>query len=318
MSPGWPQPTWRSMLLWPISELWRMYQLPFEFRDEQYDGKPLPGINCGWYYPENGPSRGTVFKSRDGSGMTFVSDTVIRDYWQSSGINVSGNLYLKNGVRYRIDNGGVSRITDRNGNWINFVGFNNSNGYGYVATDSLGRETKVETAPDSITTITSTRENNVTRAIKIYPGGQLRSDYQPLTYAQAFPELNGSVRDWGNSLVGTIGISRVELPDGRNYRFYHNQYSDIARIELPTGGAYEYEWAGVGTASGAYASPDNADPRYTRGYIYRRVNERRIYDNGATGANYTSKTSITGTIAREYVAGNATPISRTDHFYYGD
>jgi YD repeat-containing protein len=44
------------------------------------------------------------------------------------------------------------------------------------------------------------------------------------------------------------------LPDGRKYEFRYNDYGEVVRIELPTGGASEYDWAaGVvnGPASGA-------------------------------------------------------------------
>jgi YD repeat-containing protein len=295
-----------------------------ELRDRQYDGRPMPGTQCN---TSNGPSRGNIFDSKDGSGMTFVSDTAIEDKWTPDPEGVSGTLYLKNGVRYRIDNGRVSRITDRNGNWISFTYGDLYGSNNYVATDSLGRQTTVQTSANgSLVTITTTRQNNTASTVKIYPYELTLNGCQPLTYSQAFPQLNGAVRDWGNSPAGGCYGHRVELPDGRSYRFYYNQYSDLARIELPTGGAYEYDWAGVGSASGAFSTGDYSDPRYTRGYVYRRITERRIYDEGGTGANYTSKQTISGTLnsgnygasVKEYVNGNSVPISRTDHSYFGD
>ena len=252
-----------------------------ELRDRQYDGKPLPGAPC--QSNSNGPSRGNIFDSKDGSGMTFISDTIVEDKWVAGPEPVSGTLYLKSGVRYRFDNGGVTSITDRNGNKIVFY---NDNGVG-VAKDSLDREVRTAVTYEpgiKITTITTKRAGEVTRAIKIYSEFNdwdnspdrglhlLRSDYtQLLTYPNAFPELNGAQRFSGTAAIN--GISRVELPDGRNYRFYYNQYSDIARIELPTGGAFEYDWTGAGTTSGAVASSPDADPQTTHAYVYRRVDE---------------------------------------------
>ena len=32
------------------------------------------------------------------------------------------------------------------------------------------------------------------------------------------------------------------LPDGLSYRFYYNQYDDLTRIDLPTGGSIKYEY----------------------------------------------------------------------------
>jgi RHS repeat-associated protein len=288
-----------------------------ELRDEAYDGKPLPAAaGCSWYPVEQGRSRGTVFKAHDGSGMTFVSDTVIRDYWRANDfLRPSGNLYLKNGVRYRIDNGGVTRITDRNGNWTNFATTDSN----YVATDSLGRTTTVTNAIDSsATTITTKRQNNETRTIRIRYFAT-ENECQPLTYGQAFSWFNGATREpQAGQYIGGCYSTKIELPDGRFYRIKFNQYSEISRIELPTGGAIEYDWgSGYFTPHGEVLI-NASDLQHARGFVYRRVTERRVYDNGASGANYTSKMTISGGTVKEYVAGNPNPISRTDHFYYGD
>jgi RHS repeat-associated protein len=295
-----------------------------EFRDDQYKGKPLIGNSCG---TGDGYSRGTVFKSVDGSGMTVISDTALVDKYEAQFPGISGYLYMKNGVRYRFDGGKVTRINDRNGNWIAFV----HSDLGYVATDSIGRQVSVQRAIDSNnTTITMTRSGNISRTIKLYIENSafdgisnlLRSDYQLLTEAQAFPQLNGA----GSGAMGITGITKVELPDGRSYRFKYNSYNELARVELPTGGAYEYEWSGL-TASGRDRfNTRTDDPRMFYGYIRRWATERRVYENGATGANYTTRTTITNLAngfnsaksVKEYVGGVTDPISRTDHFFYGN
>ena len=42
-------------------------------------------------------------------------------------------------------------------------------------------------------------------------------------------------------------MSAVELPNGRTYQFRYNSYGEVARIELPTGGATEYDWINANT-----------------------------------------------------------------------
>jgi RHS repeat-associated protein len=292
-------------------------------RDQLNDGRPMDGAACS---PTNGPNRGTVFESWDGSGMTFISDSPIEDKWNVTAEGATGNLYLKNGVKYRIENGNVMKITDRNGNFINFTYNETSYPYsGFTATDSIGRNVTVLRAADGTVTITTARQNNATRTIRIYGNGGLRSDHSPLTWTQAFPELNGASRYTGN--ISETGIGFVELPDGRSYRFKYSPYSELARVELPTGGAIEYDYAsGSGTGSGAFATSPSGDSLTAYGYVYRRAVEMRVYDNGGSGANYTNKTTIQKSVAsgnlnaivRAYEAGNSTPTSRADHFYYGD
>jgi RHS repeat-associated protein len=294
------------------------------FYDQINDGKVMAGGACG---ATNGPTRGNVFVSRDGSGMTFISDTNLEDKWIAERENPSGTVFTKTGVKYRIDTGFVTGITDRQGNTITFTYSNGPENY--TATDSLGRQIQLTTVVSNFYAeqfITSKGSNGVTRTIKIGKSGinGLRSDYPgDLTYSQAFPELNGAQRYSG--LIREGEGNQVELPNGRKYRFFYNQYGDLARVELPTGGAYEYDWESGfnNSGSGAFSSGSNG----TVGFIYRSVVEKRTYDNGGSGVNYTSKTNISKAIydswttpirVREYMGDNATPISRTDHYYYGD
>lgn len=78
---------------------------------------------CDQQSPDSTFSRGNNFVSTDGTAITFVSDTEITydqitndsygDSWQ---VGVSGNLYEPGGTVYRIDEGAISSIKDRNGN----------------------------------------------------------------------------------------------------------------------------------------------------------------------------------------------------------
>ncbi len=92
-------------------------------------------------------SRGTKFTSRDGSGWTFVSDLPIKDVVDPSdpSLNVelvgNGDLLFPNGLRYKINNGLVHTIQDRNANQVTFT---------YLSTTVDG-ETAATTVVESIT-----------------------------------------------------------------------------------------------------------------------------------------------------------------------
>jgi len=88
-----------------------------EFVDATYNGEPK-GVSGSCY---TGHSRGTTWYSTDGSAMTFISDNAIVDsttYLMSS--NVTGDLMMKDGTKYRIVGGAVDYISDHNGNLIDF------------------------------------------------------------------------------------------------------------------------------------------------------------------------------------------------------
>ena len=80
-------------------------QTQYEFRDRLTEG----GIRFLNF------NRGKEFKTFDGSGLTFVSDN---DIIEPSSGDPSGRLMFPNGLEYRIDNGVVTRIRDRNGNVV--------------------------------------------------------------------------------------------------------------------------------------------------------------------------------------------------------
>ena len=95
------------------------------------------------------------------------------------------------------------------------------------------------------------------------------SGFTVQTYAQLFPELNGSSLAQYNPYV----VSSVVLPGGSlQYQFYYNSYAELARVLPPTGGAIEYD-----AASGSGAVTDGFDYQ-----IFRRVAERRVFPDGNT------------------------------------
>lgn len=88
------------------------------------------------------------------------------------------------------------------------------------------------------------------RVVKVWYtdlGQALRTGYTLQTYNCLFPGLNST---WvcggstGNNTIYTANVaSKVELPNGDVYRLYYNPYRELARVEIPTGGAVEYDYS---------------------------------------------------------------------------
>nr|MDQ3804573.1 hypothetical protein [Acidobacteriota bacterium] len=241
--------------------------------------------NTGSTCPLQGFNRGRVFVSVDGSGVTFISDGDIRDPvrigWPASDHVVYGELKFPDGTDYRIDRGLVTFIRDRNGNKVTFEYVSNRL---TAVTDSLKRRVTIaynvaEGAPygtcDRITYEGFGGADRVVRVSKVPLASALRAGYGLMTWSYLFPGLQGSVSTNYNPTV----YSAVWLPDGtRRYQFQYNSHGELARVVLPTGGAFEYDYA-PGTTNG-YGNGVvflSADPQ-----IYRRVVERRVYPDGST------------------------------------
>jgi RHS repeat-associated protein len=322
----------------------------YELRDKLTNGQTLDSsaYTCN---PGTGPARGKVWATADGTAATFISDTEITDSAgfcqyspdnpQSLKIYPSGHLMLRDGTRYRIDSGRVTWIRDRNGNKISF-GYDQ---YGQVtsATDSLNRQVVFGTnnSPDGTIlrdTITYRGTDGATRTITVeadhninyfradyrpgganyQPGGDLPGGTGAKSFAWLFPGLNGASSSYGPQLPGPTSVI---LPDGRRYRFYYNPYKELARVELPTGGAIEYDWdGGAGTA----VEPDGRRPGVVANYaIYRRVVERRVYADGVTLAEKTRYTengdvNSDGLITVDRLTPSGTLLARSKHHFHGN
>lgn len=285
----------------------------YELRDQLTNGQPDHPI-C------SARNRGRVFVTSDGTSATFVSDTDVSDYIYDNPANPpqSGYLMLRDGTRYRIDGGLVSWMRDRNGNKLTFT---------YVSqrptsiTDSLNRQVTITYGSlGGYDEITYKGFGGAARSIKIYLSNlqyALRSDYTLKTYQQLFPELNGA---YGSSANPAI-VKAVELPNGKQYQFFYNSYAELARVVLPTGGAIEYDYAAGltnGATSGYFAAVEKN--------IYRRVIERRVYPDGSSGVNYTSRmtysrpettTTNLGYVITDQYNSSATLLTRSYHYFYG-
>jgi RHS repeat-associated protein len=291
----------------------------YELRDQLTGGQVSEVTNgC-----TAGASRGTTFVTADGSAATFVSDTTIYDankgpIGRPTIIYPSGYLMLRDGARYRIDNGLVSWMRDRNGNKLSFT----YDVYKRVTsiTDSLNRQVAVNYDVtdgsyglcDQIIFKGYGGAQRIIRVSKTNLGSALRSGYSLGTYASLFPELNGS----SSTTYDPTVVSSVWLPDGtRRYQLQYNSYGEVARVTLPTDGAIEYDYT---TGSGAI----------TDGYdyqIYRRVTARRVYPDGSTLEGKTSYSATisgpsgqeTTTVTLDYLNPGNALLSREKHYYNG-
>jgi hypothetical protein len=297
----------------------------YELRDRNNLGKPLTSTACN---TNQGPSRGTVFLSVDGSGATFISDTTIYDNLYlpdqpSAAPGGSGYLLLRDGTRYRIDDGSVAWMRDRNGNKLSFA--HDANKRVTSITDSLNRQVTVAYdvneggvygVCDKITFKGSGGQQRFIRVTKTNMGSALRSGYSLQSPHDLFPGLSGS----GTSYDPTV-VSKVWLPNsdgtGPHYQYYqlaYNSYGELARVELPIGGAVEYDTTMLPLAD-------------TGLEIYRRVSERRVYADGATlegkttySATQSASTDAwpwTTTVTVDQLNVSSTLLTRSKHYFNG-
>jgi len=269
--------------------------------DALYEGQVMQvGDSCG-NSNLHATLRGKVFVTKDGSDVTFVSDTDIYDNRYGSGPDwryfPSGILKLRDGTRYRIDTGVVSWLSDRNGNKITYEYYPAVSPYpnlyatlfpGRVKkiTDSLGRQTQF--TYDIPTGVPTERYDEISysgfsgqpRTIRVYYARlehALRNSEALQTYCQLSVDCESL---FGSYLADPLVISSVVLPDNRSFHFYYDRYSELTRYELPTGGAveYDYDW-------GLHDMPIFTSD------LYRRVVERRSYSTGGSGSSYESRTT---------------------------
>lgn len=276
----------------------------FELRDRQTDGTPAGVGIC----DTNGFNRGRIFQTADGSAATFISDQNIIDYIliPNAGNDVfypSGYLLMRDGMRYRFDNGTVSWLRDRNGNKMTFV--YDSFKRVTTITDSLNRQVSISYATTGINYDEiiykgfggAQRTTRVNYA-QLSDPGSLRAGYSPQTYYQLFPVA-------GTSTTGTYNpkiVRSVTLPNNQQYQFQYNPYGELARVVLPTGGAYEYDHdAASGTASGGVIGDGESRS------IFRRIVTRRVYADGSTLTNKS-------TFGQQQSAGGNTSYVLIDQF----
>ena len=265
-------------------------------------------------------NRGRIFRATDGSGMVFRSAYNLGDITSPStgdynATIVSGTLYFPNGVRYEVVDSRVNKIIDRNGNEVAFT-FNGTNRVSQIK-DSLQRTTSIAYdqaiafggVSNTCDTITQTGYGGASRNVCVCHmklKDRLRVAFSPT--ANIFPELDGSssLNRYDLSVVSAILYNNVNpaqtVEANPSYQFFYNQFAEVSRIVVPSGGAMEYDY-GPGLpqltdyvfASGQVLKSQNgrtiplvsnAEPSEGwRPFIYRRLLQRRTYRTGGSSAN---------------------------------
>jgi RHS repeat-associated protein len=259
----------------------------YHFRDDLTDGNFLDGCQP---VLNQGGLRGRVFHATDGTAATFISDADVRDDPTIGGPSQillgTGYIYLRDGTRYRVDDGDVTWIQDRNGNRINIAYTSPLQTDLY---DTRGRHVRITYTNanptnnsgdvaiayvDTFAFGTSTvRRRTTVKAHKLWVptpslNTAIRPDrnpgHAPLVH-DLFPLLHNNEMQANDPPV----LSAVELPSGDTWRFQYNEYGEMARVMPPTGGTVDYDSVGKQVGSGLET--------------FRRVSERRAYtDNDPT------------------------------------
>jgi RHS repeat-associated protein len=288
--------------------------------DKDRKGIWAPSVEPGSGLGSGGYVRGRVFTSDGGTGgiVTFISDIDIRDYDDTSNGNsvsyATGYLIMKNGVRYRIENGSVKWIKDRHGNTLTFT-YNSASSLTKI-TDSLNREVEIRYKQwdaeigQNCDQILYKGLNGELKKIRI---GKINNPYHTAKRAvDLFPQLPESINTY-NAPAHAIWFA-----DGRSYRFYCNAYGEVTRIETPTGAVvtYEYGQGMIGShASGQIGSLrewniEYEDPQDLA--IYRRVIARHLYPDGVHEESTTTYSRPESTSCNDRFCSNFTTAGYVD------
>jgi YD repeat-containing protein len=213
----------------------------YQLRDQIYDGKPIEHTSC-LSHPMT--SRGKVFRTADGTAMTFISDSEITDanYGEMVRLDPTGYLLMRDGTRYRVEEGEVKWIRDRNGNRLTFTYDEFSRVR--TITDSLNRLVEIDYYNPPAMTYDSIRYTGfepTEREIRVYKTSLsqiLEQGYSIQTHDQLFPAPDEPypIPFPDTTPFNPPLVSEVRLPDNRSYQFRYNSYGELARVILPTGG----------------------------------------------------------------------------------
>jgi RHS repeat-associated protein len=251
-----------------------------ELRDTVYGGKPVE-VFCG-----GGTSRGNVFTSADGTAMTFVSDFPLsdgyigEDYWATT-FSPSGRLFFRDGTEYRVYQGQVTEVRDRNGNRITYEYDQPFSSRVRRIVDPLQRETTFTWDPDGAwERIDFKGFGGAPRSITIeyahlselFPEDRDYCIDPPVRCAWNTGELFPEIMDGPAALHDPLVVSQVVLPNGQAYSFQYNPYGELEQVFLPTGGRFRYTWGG-----GIEGGPDSGYINLGEHRIYRRVLQREVY-----------------------------------------
>jgi RHS repeat-associated protein len=285
---------------------------------------------------------GKTFEDTSGSFVTFVNDTnVYSSCYGVSGCtnNVDGYLFFRNGIKSRVVGGKITWTQDRNGNRIEYTYETTILNRLIKIKDSINREIDVEydvndSEPYGLCTrikykgfggdekiirigVSDTLSTSLLRNTQ---SGDSSTPINPLIYDDTSD--NVFITHGGNQ---PGYVKAVWLPDGRAYKFKYNVLSQLARVDLPTGGAIEYDFADLSLVP--FEAPPNTGgvPGLTN-----RVSEKRVYDTNNTLVSktvFSNPTSYTsgvipssrGGVVRdvEVFDPSGSRLSKSRHFFYG-
>jgi RHS repeat-associated protein len=303
-------------------------------RDNNHHGNVI--TSCG----PTGQSLGNVFQSTSGDFITFVNDTnMYTDCYGVSGCtnSVNGYLYFRNGTKSRVEGGRILWTQDRNGNKIV---------YGYetgpyshrllTVTDSLSRTVQIEydvnlSAPYGRCTRltykgfggTEDRVILIGREYDVSTLFRATQTWDSIRSPIETEDPNDSIVVGGGTTQAPDVIRAIWLPNGQSYQFKYNIFGQLARIDLPTGGAIEYDFADL------FNIPFDPVPSEL-GPVTNQVSEKRVY--GANGvllsrtkfsnpSSYTSgvipsnRGGVVRDVQLEDPAGNR--LAKSRHYFYG-
>ncbi len=333
-----------------------------EFRDAtdgqllDYHARGCPGP----YFPPSQPvpqacSRGRVFHSIKGEDAIFVADSDIYDLLNydimgnelpNAQTMISGSLFLSNGTRMIFTTGFLTKIIDRNGNFINFEYAHHLPTYLFALskiTDSLNREIIFNygdwTQSSYFDEIVYKGFGGAQRGIRINykeASQALAPGQQQQTSEQLFPNVLSRCYFYNGGTCGTSPaagvplhvspkvVSSIVLPDQRQFQFQYNSYSELSRIVYPTGTYLEYGYSGlIGAASNGFQEPLG----WGGGGIYRRVSSVKTVE--ASGQIVSEKTlsnipqqiqpssTIVDNVTIEVKNGHGMVLGKSRHYFYG-
>ncbi|HJT28116.1 MAG TPA: hypothetical protein VJ784_11955, partial [Pyrinomonadaceae bacterium] len=278
-----------------------------EFRDDIYDGAPLP-INCGGIPA----SRGKRWHATDGSGTIYISD--IDNAGAERFGDFSGVVITADGTRYRFNGPRCESITDRNGNRINIDYTASPQKIEYK--DQLGRITKIESFvadPENpsvtlalLVTVPGYTGNHYIKVKRTAMRDNYRSDvptpsavcngtYDPLSKGYSswcpgsspvllFPHSYG---EFLQRIDDQQVVTEVVLPDQRSLRFKYNLFGEVAEAQLPTGGRVWYDYdEGTLPAGNSDAWEIGGGFHTEVGEVDRTLIQRRIFDGSTPLATW--------------------------------
>jgi RHS repeat-associated protein len=190
-----------------------------------------------------------VEESIDGSG--------IRETFNSSGFAVLTN---KDGVQFYLVgcdlNTGVctNNIEDANGNEMTTTGPDSS--HTWTTTDTVGRSW---TKTTGATNVGGCPVAAVNAAVWHTPGPNGGVREFKFCYSSVTIHTNFATNICGNNPCGQYSatpnlITGVVLPDLTIWRFDYDQYGDLAKVYLPTGGTISYTWT-TGSSCDGFSFP---------------------------------------------------------------